>query len=85
VDLGLAGKRAVVTGGSRGIGLAVARALAAEGADVALLAREVNSAAEPRRRAPREPWPTSSTPTCWPPSTSRSWATCAAPAPPPRT
>lgn len=39
MDLGLTGKRALVTGGSRGIGLAVARALAAEGADVAILSR----------------------------------------------
>ena len=39
MDLQLRGKRALVTGGSRGIGKAVARALALEGALVALLAR----------------------------------------------
>jgi NAD(P)-dependent dehydrogenase (short-subunit alcohol dehydrogenase family) len=40
MDLQLTGKRAVVTGGSRGIGLAIADTLAAEGADIALLARD---------------------------------------------
>jgi NAD(P)-dependent dehydrogenase (short-subunit alcohol dehydrogenase family) len=40
MDLYLAGKRAVVTGGSRGIGFAIADTLAAEGADVAILARD---------------------------------------------
>ena len=39
MDLGLKGKVAVVTGGSRGIGLYTARALAAEGARLALCAR----------------------------------------------
>jgi NAD(P)-dependent dehydrogenase (short-subunit alcohol dehydrogenase family) len=42
VDLQLTGKTAVVTGGSRGIGLAVAGALAAEGVDVALVARDAD-------------------------------------------
>lgn len=39
MDLHLSGQRAIITGGSRGIGLAVAKALAAEGADVVLAAR----------------------------------------------
>ena len=39
MDLELSGKTAIVTGGSRGIGRAVARALAAEGVDVAVAAR----------------------------------------------
>ncbi|HUZ20815.1 MAG TPA: SDR family oxidoreductase [Acidimicrobiales bacterium] len=40
MDLGLSGKRALVTGGSRGIGKQVARQLGAEGADVAIAARD---------------------------------------------
>jgi len=39
MELGLKGLRACVTGGSRGIGLAIARVLADEGAHVALCAR----------------------------------------------
>ena len=40
MDLELNGRRAIVTGGSRGIGLAIADQLAAEGADVAIVARD---------------------------------------------
>jgi 3-oxoacyl-[acyl-carrier protein] reductase len=40
VDLGLSAARVVITGGSRGIGLAVAERLAAEGAAVGLVARD---------------------------------------------
>ena len=39
MDLELAGKTAIVTGGSRGIGKAIARQLAREGVDVAIVAR----------------------------------------------
>jgi len=49
MDLDLKGKRALVTGGSRGIGLAVGRALAREGADVALVGRDAHRAVEQAR------------------------------------
>jgi NAD(P)-dependent dehydrogenase (short-subunit alcohol dehydrogenase family) len=39
MDLGLKGKHAIVTGGSQGIGKAIALELAREGADVAIVAR----------------------------------------------
>ncbi len=45
MDLELQGKQAVITGGSVGIGLATAEALAAEGVDVALVARNGERAA----------------------------------------
>jgi 3-oxoacyl-[acyl-carrier protein] reductase len=40
MDLGLRGKRGLITGGSKGIGLAIARALVAEGVAVGLVARD---------------------------------------------
>lgn len=46
MDLGLTGNVALVTGGSRGIGLAVARVLVAEGMKVALLGRGPEALAE---------------------------------------
>ena len=39
MDLGLSGKKAIITGGSKGIGRAIATLLVAEGADVAICAR----------------------------------------------
>jgi NAD(P)-dependent dehydrogenase (short-subunit alcohol dehydrogenase family) len=40
MDLGLSGRVAIVTGGSRGIGRAIAKMLASEGVDVAICARQ---------------------------------------------
>jgi NAD(P)-dependent dehydrogenase (short-subunit alcohol dehydrogenase family) len=54
MDLQLTGKRAIVTGGSRGIGRAIARALADEGVDVVIAARgeeALRATAEELRRA----------------------------------
>jgi NAD(P)-dependent dehydrogenase (short-subunit alcohol dehydrogenase family) len=52
MDLGLAGRRALVTGGSKGIGLAAADELLAEGASVAICSRtedELSAAAKELR------------------------------------
>ena len=54
MDLGLAGSKAVVTGGSKGMGLAIAEALASEGASVAVMARSpaaLDAAVETLREA----------------------------------
>ena len=56
MDLGLKGKKVLVTGGSRGIGRAIARLMIAEGADVALCARngaDVDSAVAELSRSGR--------------------------------
>src|SRR5215469_16748541 len=52
MDLGLRGKRALITGGSRGIGFAVAQSLAAEGAAVGLVARDAEGLTAAARRLP---------------------------------
>ena len=49
MDLGLAGKTALVTGGSKGIGLETARALAREGVKVLICARRQEALAEAAR------------------------------------
>jgi NAD(P)-dependent dehydrogenase (short-subunit alcohol dehydrogenase family) len=54
MDLELTDKRALVTGGSRGIGLAIARQLALEGAKVAITARDPEALAAAARTLAEE-------------------------------
>ncbi len=49
MDLGLRGRKAVITGGSKGLGGAIAEELAREGADVAICARNPDEVAEAGR------------------------------------
>ena len=53
MDLGLSGRRAIVTGGSKGLGQAIAAELLAEGAAVAICARQRGRARRDGRRAAR--------------------------------
>ena len=50
MELGLRGKRALITGGSKGIGFAIAQVLAAEGTAVGLVARDAAGLAEAAER-----------------------------------
>ena len=50
MDLGLRGSRALIAGGSKGIGLAIASSLAAEGAADGLVARDSSGLATAEQR-----------------------------------
>lgn len=53
MDLGLSGKVAVITGGSVGIGLAIAEGLAAEGCNLVLAARGSERVEAEAERSPK--------------------------------
>src|SRR5271169_671332 len=50
MDIRLDGRSAVITGGSKGLGLAMAQRFAASGADVAILARTPETLAEAKQQ-----------------------------------
>ena len=50
MEIRLDGRSAIITGGSKGLGLAIAREYAASGADVAILARDPGALAEARQQ-----------------------------------
>src|SRR5258708_13093549 len=50
MEVRLDGKSAIVTGGSKGLGLAIAEEYAASGADVAILARDPGALAEAKQK-----------------------------------
>jgi NAD(P)-dependent dehydrogenase (short-subunit alcohol dehydrogenase family) len=50
MDIRLDGRSAIVTGGSKGLGLAIAQEYAASGADVAILARDPGALAEAKQK-----------------------------------
>ena len=47
MDIKLTGRKALITGGSKGLGLAIARTFAEAGADVAIMARRQGPAPSP--------------------------------------
>ena len=57
MEIGLDGRTAVITGGSKGLGLAIATKFAAAGADVAILARRRDALEEAKRTIRRSRGP----------------------------
>ena len=53
MDLALSGRRVLITGGSKGIGLACAKAFVAEGARVAIVSRDTANLESADRKSTR--------------------------------